>query len=77
MTVQRDANGVITNAGDLTVDDVVGNRVLCPICNSKVFEQWPFGWDSHSATQCSAAVGATETARKATFKEKYGHLFRE
>jgi len=28
MPVQRDAAGVITNANDLTVDDVVGDRVL-------------------------------------------------
>jgi len=76
MPAQRNASGVITNADDLTVDDVVGERVLCPACGDKVFEQWPFGWDAHAATQCGGTAGTTEVARKATFKERYGHLFR-
>lgn len=76
MPVQRDVAGVITNADDLTVDDVVGDRVLCPACGNHVFAEWPFGWDAHSATVCPAVNGATEKVRKDDFKERFGHLFR-
>ncbi len=76
MPVQRDAEGVIVNADKLEVDDVVGDRVLCPACGDKVFEKWPFGWDEHSAHQCGGINGASEQERKDAFKERYRHLFR-
>ena len=76
MPVERNFDGVIVNADDLTVGDVVGERVLCPACGNKVFEHWPLGWDAHSAHQCGALAGATEQARKDAFKERFGHLFR-
>lgn len=75
--VQRNANGVIINANNLTVNDVVGDRVLCPACGEKVFEQWPFGWDAHSAYQCRGmSANATAKARKVAYKMRYCHLFR-
>jgi len=76
MPVQPNANGVIINSDDLTVDDVVGDRVLCPGCGDKVFEKWPLGWDAHSGQTCDGIVGATEQDRKSAFKERFRHLFR-
>ena len=37
MTVRRTSDGVIINANELSVDEVVGDRVLCPACHDKVF----------------------------------------
>jgi hypothetical protein len=76
MPVQRDAGGVIVNADELTVDDVVGNRVRCPACGNKIFKHWPFGWDAHSAHRCAGLSGATVKDRKKAFKEMFSHLFR-
>jgi len=76
MPVQRNADGVIVNADDLTVDDVVLDRVLCPACGDKIFERWSLGWDAHSAHQCDGVAGATEEDRKDAFKERFRHLFR-
>ena len=55
----RDTNGVIVNAIELTVDDVVQERVLCPACRQKVFAMWPGGWDAHSAAPCAGLSGIT------------------
>ena len=76
MSIQRDSDGVIINANNLTVDDVVMQRVLCPACGKHVFEQWPGGWDAHSAYRCDGIDGTTITERKASFKTRYQQLFR-
>lgn len=74
--VRRDADGAILNATDLSADDVVGERVLCPGCRQKVFVSWPEGWDAHAAHRCSGVAGRTPEERKASFKDRFGHLFR-
>ena len=76
MPIERNLEGVIVNTDELTVDEVVGDRVMCPACGDKVFERWPFGWDGHAAHNCVALAGATEQARKDSFKARFGHLFR-
>jgi hypothetical protein len=37
MQVRRNSEGVIINANELVVDEVVGDRVLCPACHNKVW----------------------------------------
>jgi hypothetical protein len=76
MKIKRDGRGVILNANELTVDDVVNNRVLCPACGSHVFERWPLGWDAHAAHRCSGVNNSTPEDRKTEFKQRYIHLFR-
>lgn len=76
MTVQRDQNGTIINADELSVEEVVKEQVLCPACTEKVFKMWPFGWDAHSATVCTGVTGSTEEERKADFRERFAYLFR-
>jgi hypothetical protein len=73
--VNRDADGVITNAGDLTADDLVGERVWCPECHRKAFAAWPEGWDGHAGHACDIP-GATPEERKAAYKHRYRRLFR-
>jgi hypothetical protein len=77
--VRRGDGGEILNAEELTADDVAMQRVLCPACRHKVFEEWPGGWDAHagSPTACTglAAVGAE--ARKEEFRNRFGQLFRK
>ena len=74
--IQRDANGVILNAEQLTVDDVVKQKVQCPACQDYVFETWPYGWDAHAEFKCKGLEATSSEQRKVEFKEKYGHLFR-
>jgi hypothetical protein len=76
MGVERNSNGVITNAEKLTVREVVHSRVLCPGCHDKVFELWPCGWDAHSAFKCSGVKSGSEEQRKTEFKRRFVHLFR-
>ena len=76
MLVERNADGVIVNPDGLTVDDVFGDRVLCPAFGDKVFERWPLGWIAHSAHQCNAVAGATEQARWDAFSERFRLLIR-
>ena len=71
-----DAQGVIVNAEELSVGQVVGKRVRCPACRALVFQSWPEGWDAHAATRCRGVQGATATARKSEFKRRYEQLFR-
>ena len=66
----------IVNAVNLTADDVVHCRVLCPACGSFTFDRWPEGWDGHSGYKCEALQQATPEERKAAFKEKFSYLFR-
>lgn len=75
MAVKRNHDGAITNAAELTVADVVGQRVVCPACGKKVFEKWPTGWDGHSGFKCSMN-GATPKERQDNFKRLYRDLFR-
>lgn len=74
--IQRDAGGVITNAEELGVEDVVNQQVLCPACGGHVFRKWPSGWDGHSAFQCPGVEGDSSEEKKGYFKGKYRHLFR-
>ncbi len=71
-----DAGGVIVNAEELSVGQVVGKRVRCPACRMLVFQSWPEGWDSHAGTICRGIQGATPHARKSEFKRRYSQLFR-
>ena len=73
--VNRDAAGVITNAGDLIAEDVVGEKVWCPECHGKTFAVWPEGWDGHAGHACSIE-GETPEERKSAYKRRYRHLFR-
>lgn len=74
--IRRGEGGEILNAVDLTAEEVVGERVLCPGCRQTVFASWPEGWDAHAAHRCGGADGATRAARKASFKRRFAHLFR-
>jgi hypothetical protein len=74
--VRRGEGGEILNAVDLTAEDVVGERVLCPGCRQTVFASWPEGWDAHAAHRCGGAEGTTRAARKAAFKRRFAYLFR-
>ena len=70
------AAGVIQNAEELTVGQVVGKRVRCPACRTLVFSAWPEGWDAHAASRCRGLPAIGPEARKAEFKRRYGQLFR-
>lgn len=74
--IRRGEGGEILNAVDLTAEEVVGERVLCPGCRQTVFASWPEGWDAHAAHRCGGAEGDTRAARKASFKRRFAHLFR-
>ena len=76
MPVRRNSDGVIINANELSVDEVVGDRVLCPACHDKVFQVWPEGWDAHAAHRCSGVSGSTDKERKYQFKREWSRLFR-
>lgn len=76
MTPILRADGAITNAADVDVDDVVHRKVLCPCCGDFLFEMWPEGWDSHAARRCVGLADATDFERKQEFKTRYGFLFR-
>jgi hypothetical protein len=73
--VNRDADGVITNASDLMAEDLVGEKVLCPACGLKAFAAWPEGWDGHAGHACSIE-GDTPEERKAVYKHRFRLLFR-
>ncbi len=76
MPIVRNSDGAITNAEDLTVDEVIRELVLCPACRDKVFQVWPEGWDAHAEYKCSGVLGGTEEKRKAEFKNRFSYLFR-
>ncbi len=71
-----DADGVIVNAEELSVGQVVGKRVRCPACRVLVFQSWPEGWDAHAATRCRGIQSPDPEARKSEFKRRYAQLFR-
>jgi len=71
-----DPAGVIINAEELSVGQVVGKRVRCPACRMLVFRSWPEGWDAHAAMRCRGINGTDAEARKAEFKRRFGQLFR-
>ena len=73
---RQDAEGVIINAEELSVGQVVGKRVRCPACRKLVFQSWPEGWDAHAATRCRGVQGTSAEARKTEFKRRYAQLFR-
>ena len=73
MPVRRNSDGVIINANELSVDEVVGDRVVCPACHDKVFQVW---WDAHAAHRCSGVSGSTDKERKDEFKREWSQLFR-
>ena len=70
-----DKNGYITNAMDLTAADVIGEKILCPLC-SRELRRWPQGWDAHAASprMCNLSSETPED-RKAEYKERLRHLF--
>jgi hypothetical protein len=70
------ALGVIQNAEELMVGQVVGKKVRCPACRTLVFSSWPEGWDAHAASRCRGLPGTDPEARKLEFKRRYGQLFR-
>ena len=72
---RRDVSGAITNADQLTADDVAHQRVICPGCREKVFAMWPEGWDAHAAFRCGGVRGTREQ-RKTEFRRRLAHLFR-
>jgi hypothetical protein len=74
--VRRDAHGVITNAADLSANELTGQRVLCPGCEKKVFETWPGGWDAHASHACTGVRAPTDQERKAEYRRRFGSLFR-
>ena len=76
LLARQDADGVIVNAEELSVGQVVGKRVRCPACRKLVFQSWPEGWDAHAATRCRGVQGANAEARKTEFKRRYAQLFR-
>jgi uncharacterized protein (DUF433 family) len=71
-----EAAGVIVNAEELAVDQVVGRRVRCPACRTLVFRSWPEGCDAQAAKRCRGISGSNPAARKAEFKRRYHQLFR-
>jgi uncharacterized protein (DUF433 family) len=71
-----DPAGVIVNAEELSVDQVVGKRVRCPACRMLVFQSWPEGWDGHAAMRCRGIQATGAEPRKAEFKRRFGQLFR-
>lgn len=71
-----DAAGVVVNAEELSVGQVVGKRVRCPACRALVFQSWPEGWDGHAAMRCRGIQATGSDARKAEFKRRFGQLFR-
>lgn len=73
---RTDGSGIIVNAEELAVDQVVGKQVRCPGCRALVFRSWPEGWDAHAATRCRGISGSDPESRKAEFKRRYGQLFR-
>ena len=73
---RTDGDGVIINAEELAVGQVVGKRVRCPACRMLVFRSWPEGWDAHAAMRCRGISGSGQEARKAEFKRRFGQLFR-
>jgi uncharacterized protein (DUF433 family) len=73
---RTDAAGVIINAEELSVGQVVGKRVRCPACRMLVFRSWPEGWDGHAALRCRGIQVSGPEARKSEFKRRYGQLFR-
>jgi hypothetical protein len=76
MKIERGSDGTILNAAVLTASDVARQRVLCPVCMTKVFVRWPEGWDAHAAHSCHALSDGSPQQRKAEFKHGLAHLFR-
>jgi uncharacterized protein (DUF433 family) len=71
-----DSAGVIVNAEELSVGQVVGRRVRCPACRMLVFRSWPEGWDGHAALRCRGIQANGPEARKSEFKRRFGQLFK-
>ena len=76
MKANTNPEGVITNAEDLTVNEVAHQAVLCPGCGTCTFKMWPEGWDAHAAHRCTGLIVTGTTERKKEFKTKFLHLFR-
>lgn len=74
--IQRSSNGAILNPLELSVDEIVHQRVVCPACEEKIFEMWPEGWDAHAASRCTGVAGSSPELRKEDFKRRFKHLFR-
>jgi len=75
ISIERDSNGVISNAATLPARVIVNQRVRCPACDRKVFKSWPEGWEAHAELACAGIGAQTSVGRKAEFKLRFGHLF--
>ena len=73
--VRRAPADTILNPEELTANQVVHQKVLCPACGVFPFQMWPEGWDAHAASNC-AGVSGSDKERKAEFKRRFRHLFR-
>jgi len=74
---RRDKDGVIINARELQADDVIGEKVACPVCAEfPPFQTWPQGWDAHAAYKCEKLRATGLKKRKAEYKKITAHLFR-
>ena len=76
MTPTRGADDAITNAAELTADDVAHQRVVCPCCGVFVFRMWPEGWDAHAEHRCAGLSVSSGMERKQEFKSRCQYLFR-
>ena len=76
LTIERDPNGIITNAASLGALVVANQPVLCPACKHKVFKSWPTGWEAHAEFVCTGIGAQMSEGRKAEFKSRFGHLMR-
>ena len=70
-----DAGGVIVNAEELSAPLVIGRKVLCPACQTLVFQSWPGGWDAHAEHRCRGLRSRGPDERKAEFKRRFASLF--
>ena len=49
---------------------------LCPACGEKEFKRWPWGWDAHAAHSCRGLIQTDPEERKAEFRRRFAHHFR-
>lgn len=74
-SVRRGPDGTILNTSELSAQQVVHQRVLCPGCGAATFPRWPDGWEAHARSECAVVASGSDTERCANFKRLFGHLF--
>ena len=72
----KNENGAITNAIDLHADAVVGEKIVCPVCDDFEYENWPLGWDTHAKYRCEGLRGNDLEKRRDKYRNKTAHLFK-